>query len=163
MEGKIPNRIKVNGQVPFNLLKDEYLIWLYNDTNYYQEKTRTHYAGSSQGISIRLAKGLYYRVGAFRGNPVKTNQIELVDTGLLGITDKHIYFTGKRSSFRLKYSKIISFIPYDDGIGLFKDTASSKQQIFITNDGWFTYNLIINLSGQNTAMHEVEPYPAISS
>jgi len=44
------------------------------------------------------------------------------------------------------YAKIVSFEPFSDGLGLVRDAAIAKPQIFVTGDGWFTYNLVTNLS-----------------
>jgi len=44
------------------------------------------------------------------------------------------------------YSKIVSFTPYSDGIGIQRDAASAKPQTFVTGDGWFIYNLVVNLA-----------------
>jgi hypothetical protein len=73
-------------------------------------------------------KGLYYRIGTFKGNPIVTTTtgIEHIDTGLLGITDKHFYFLGSHKSFRIPFKKIVSFIPYDDGIAFYRDAATAK-------------------------------------
>lgn len=32
--------------------------------------------------------------------------------------------------------------PFDDGIGVMRDTASAKPESFVIGDGWFAYNLI---------------------
>jgi hypothetical protein len=94
--------------------------------------------------SVRVAKGLYYRAGAFKGKRVETHETVHADTGLLGITNKHIYFSGSAKSFRIRYDKIVSFEPFSDGIGLHRDAVTAKPQSFVTGDGWFTYNLITN-------------------
>ena len=91
-------------------------------------------------------KGVYYRTGSFRGHPVETTQTKLVATGLLGVTTKHIYFAGDRTSFRIPYGKVVSFTPFSDGIGVMKDAASARPQTFDTGEGWFIYNLVMNLS-----------------
>jgi len=39
-------------------------------------------------------------------------------------------------------------VPYSDGIGIHRDAASAKPQIFVTGDGWFTYNLVVNLAAE---------------
>lgn len=145
-EGKIISRIKVNSNLPFNFQKNEILIWLFANVGYFEQRVRTHFEGRSQGLSVKLAKGLYYRVGAFRGHPVKTNELVPAGSGLLGITNKYIYFSGSTKKFRVKYSQIMEFTPYEDGIGIQKDTTSARPQIFITGDGWFTYNLLTNLA-----------------
>jgi hypothetical protein len=70
----------------------------------------------------------------------------LVDKGYVYITNKHIYFSGPSKSLRVPYNKIVSFLPFDDGIGIVRDAQTAKPQIFKTGDGWFTYNLLVNLA-----------------
>lgn len=150
---KITPRVKTDIPIPFNLQKSEILVWIFGKTQYYEEKTRSHryYVGGYQGVSVRIMKGVYYRVGAFKGHPVVTSStsMEHIDTGILGITDKHLYFLGSRKSFRIPYKKIVSFIPYNDGIAVHRDAVTAKPQIFKTGDGWFIYNLVHNLSLRN--------------
>ncbi|MEM3433674.1 MAG: hypothetical protein QXP27_05825 [Candidatus Methanomethyliaceae archaeon] len=146
LNGNIPPRVKVEGTLPFNFQKGESLVWLFQNVQYYEPRTRTVYSGGYSGVSIRIAKGVYYRVGGFRGNSVVTTQTVLIDKGSLGITNKHIYFAGNTKSFRVRYDKIVSFIPYSDGIAIQRDASSAKPQIFVTGDGWFTYNLVMNLA-----------------
>lgn len=146
LNGNIPQRVEVEGILPFNFQKGESLVWLFQNVAYYESRTQTTYSGGYSGVSLRIAKGVYYRVGGFRGNPIVTTQNVLIDKGSLGITNKHIYFAGNTKSFRLRYDKIVSFIPYSDGIAVQRDALSAKPQIFITGDGWFTYNLVVNLA-----------------
>ena len=146
--GIIPQRMQITDDLPFNLQKSEQIIWLFTDVKYYEQRTRTQYVGGSRGVSVRLAKGLYYRVGAFKGERIQTSEIRHTDTGLLGVTQKHIYFYGLMTTkiFKVPYSKIVAFQPFEDGIGIQKDAATAKPQSFVTGDGWFTYNLITNLA-----------------
>lgn len=148
MEGKIPRRISTDVPLPFNFQKKESLVWVFPRVKYYEEKTRRHYVGGSQGVSIRIASGVYYRIGGFKGRPVETQEMVHVDTGILALTDRHIYFGGEKKSFRIPYSRIVSFRPYQDGIGIQRDAASSKPQVFVNGDGWFLYNLAVNLAGR---------------
>ena len=143
-EGKLPQRIRLSGQLPLSLQKNENLIWVFPSVSYYEDKARRHYVGRTQGVSIRILKGVYYRTGVFQGHPVETTERVHMGDGLLGVTNKHIYFVGGQKSLRVKYDKIVSYIPFDNGIGIHRDAASAKPQIFITGDGWFTYNLIMN-------------------
>jgi len=146
LEGRLPQKVCLVGELPFNLQKGEILIWVFSNAAYYEQRMRTHYEGGYQGVSIRVAKGLYYRVGGFRGHPVSTAEMVNMGSGPLGITDKHIYFASPAKSFRVKYDKIVSFTPYSDGIGIQRDAQTAKPQVFVTGDGWFTYNLISNLA-----------------
>lgn len=143
-EGKIPARLEIDGQFPLALQKGEQVIWVFKNVQYYESKTRTRFVGGSQGVSVRVMKGVYYRIGAFRGEPVQTTAMVHMDTGLLIVTNKHLAFVGPQKSVRLKHDKIISHTPYSDGIGVCRDAVSAKPQVFITDDGWFTYNVIVN-------------------
>jgi hypothetical protein len=146
LEGKIPERAVVEGNMPFNLEKGEKIVWIFRDVNYYEMQVKRQYVGGYQGFSVRIAKGLYYRAGAFKGQPVETNQMVHVDSGILAVTNKHIYFSGSSKGFRVKFAKIVSFQPYSDGLGIQRDVQTAKPQIFVTGDGWFTSNLIMNLA-----------------
>jgi len=146
LDGILPERMNIDGNLPFNLQKAEKIIWVFQDVDYYEEKTRTRYVGGSQGASIRIAKGLYYRTGAFKGERVQTSETVHADIGLMGITNKHIYFAGSVKRFRIAYNKIVAFEPFSDGIGVQRDAQTAKPQSFMTGDGWFTYNLITNLA-----------------
>jgi len=146
LDGKLPERVQIDGNLPFNLQKTEKVVWVFQNVDYYEEKTRTRYVGGSQGVSIRIAKGLYYRTGAFKGDRVQTSETIHADTGLLGVTNKHLYFAGPSKRFRINYNKIVAFEPFSDGIGVQRDAQTAKPQSFTTGDGWFTYNLITNLA-----------------
>ena len=59
-----------------------------------------------------LARGLYYRPSTFRSRPIEWDETIHADTGLLGLTTKHIYFTGRKKKFRVRYDRIVSFDPH---------------------------------------------------
>jgi hypothetical protein len=145
-EGLIPQRQNIDGNVPFNLMKSEQLVWVVNNVDYHEVVTRRERRGTSHGLSIRVARGLYYRPGTFRSRAHEWEESVHADTGLLGITSKHIYFHGPRKRFRVRYDKIVSFEPYSDGFGIMRDAQTAKPQSFRTGDGWFIYNLVTNLA-----------------
>jgi hypothetical protein len=145
-EGKLPQRCEVDGTLPLNFQKNEQIVWVFAAVKYFEQKSRTHYQGGYAGASVRVAKGVYFRTGGFRGYPVTTSETVHADTGILCVTNKHIYFKGGAKAFRIRLDKIVAFTPYNDGIGVLRDTASAKEQTFTTGDGWFTYNLLSNLS-----------------
>ena len=141
--GITPEAINYNGTLPFNLQKSEKLIWVFQGTNYYEQIKRVRYAGNSQGASVRVAKGVYIRGSSYRGERIETEETIHADTGLFGITNKHIYFTGHSRSFRIKFGKIVSFKPLvEGGVCLQRDAMTAKPQYFVTGDDWFTYNLV---------------------
>ncbi|WP_281540684.1 hypothetical protein [Maribacter aestuarii] len=143
---EIKNRLKVNGNLPFKFQKSENLIWLFQNVELFEQRIKTTYKGGSQGLSLRIAKGIYYRTNSFRGHPVKTTKIVPIATGIVALTEKHIYFASSIKNFRINYNKIITIDPYSDGIGITKDGVTAKPQVFKNVDGWFCYNFIKNIS-----------------
>jgi hypothetical protein len=93
-----------------------------------------------------VMKGLYYRTGAFEGHQIDRTERVHLDRGLVAVTTKNIYFSGSVKSFRVPFQKIVSFQSFSDGIGVVRDASNAKPQTFVTGDGWFTYNLVTNLS-----------------
>ena len=145
-QGIIPKRQRVNGAVPFNLMKSEQLVWVIQGVDYLETVVRRERRGSSQGLSIRVARGLYYRPSTFRSRPIEWEETVHADTGMLGLTTKHIYFAGSRKRFRVRYDKIVAFEPFSDGFGIMRDAQTARPQTFRTGDGWFAYNLAANLA-----------------
>ena len=146
-EGRLPDSSHfVQMDLPFNFQKSESLVWVFPDVNYYERRTRRIRQGASHGVSVRLMRGLYYQPRVFQSESIERNVTEYVDKGTVAVTDKHIYFSGQEKSFRVNYSRIVSFDGYADGFSLVRDAASARPQIFITGDGWFSYNLVSNLA-----------------
>ena len=145
-EGIVPQRQNIQGRVPFNLMKSEKLVWVMQDVDYHETVTRRERRGSSHGLSIRVARGVYYRPSAFRSRNVEWEETVHQDTGLLGFTTKHIYFSGAKKKFRVRYDRIVDFEPFSDGFEIMRDAQTAKPQAFRTGDGWFAYNLAVNLA-----------------
>ena len=145
-EGTIPQRQNIQSRVPFNLMKSEKLVWMFQNVAYLEDVTRREMHGSSRGLTIRVARGIYYRPSTFKSRIVEWDETVRLDTGLMGLTTKHIYFAGDTKRFRVRYDRIVAFEPYSDGIGIMREAQTAKPQTFITNDGWFTYNMATNLA-----------------
>ena len=146
VEGEIPQRQKVEGNLPFNFQKSEECVSVFDGVTLYEERTRTRFEGGSTGVSMRVAKGVYLRQSAFRGHPVSTTELTYIDDGLLALTTKHLYFAGGRKSYRTPYAKIVSFQSYNDGLGVQRDAMTAKPQVYKLTHGWFAYNLARNLA-----------------
>jgi hypothetical protein len=134
--------------VPFNLQKNEFLFYVFQNVSYLETKTYTKFEGGSSGVSFKVAKGVYIRTSAFKGHPVKYEQTNRIAVGILGFTQKHLYFGSQQKSFRVPYSKIVAFTQYSDGFGIQRDAQSAKPQTFITGDGWFVNNLIATITSR---------------
>ncbi len=146
--GQPTSRVSVEGNLPINLQRGESIIWAFSGTELFEERRQRHYVGGSQGVSVRIMKGVYYRVGAFKAQPIECTARVTIDRGIFVVTNRHVYFHGSSKSFRIPYSKMVSIQPFSDGIGITKDSSNAKMQVFVTSDGWFTYNLVANMARQ---------------
>lgn len=136
--------ITVAGNFPFILAKNETLIWLYRNIILHEQKTKRDYVGRSRGLNIRVAKGVYYRIGGFKGSPIEKNYMQKIGIGNVCLTDKNLYFSSMEKSLKVPYEKIISIESYSNGIGIQKDGANSKPIFLEGISSWFAYNVIAN-------------------
>ena len=67
--GIAPQRQRVNGPVPFNLMKSELLVWVIQGVDYLETVVRRERRGTSHGVSIRVARGLYYSPASSGADP----------------------------------------------------------------------------------------------
>lgn len=104
--------------------KDEIVHWQTNATLLTPKTVTTGYVGGSRGVSIRVMKGVSYRVGSSRSTPIRET-ITMRNPGNLVVTNKRIVFTGTGKSFSIGYKQLLSFDPYNNGIGLQKTNGPS--------------------------------------
>lgn len=103
--------------------------------SWYEYRTVTHrvnYGGPA--VSIRLMKGVYYRAGSMRVQPVRSEQLQLIDSGTLYLTNKRVIFVGSNKAKTIKYDKIMTLTPYSDGVELIKDAGKSPTITVNGND-----------------------------
>src|SRR5262249_48160264 len=143
-----PSRHSVNPSLPMMLRKNETIIWVFYPIVHYIIKDETGYVGGSQGVSVRLVKGVYYRLGAFKGHKVTVPKSEW-DMGQLVITNKAMFYEGLdgKTTFRVELRDIIALESYSDGLKLVRKAITSKPLIFQFDDAWFATNLISRLRG----------------
>lgn len=146
LKGNIPKpAITIAGNFPFMLSKNETLIWMFRNIVLHEQKTKKEYTGRSCGFNVRVAKGIYYKIGGFKGTPVETSYMQRISEGSVCLTDKNLYFSSMEKSLKIPYDKIISIESYSNGLGLQKDGSNSKPVFFERLDSRFCYNVISNL------------------
>ena len=144
----ITHSIPVEG-LSIVLLKHESVLWVFNNVALYQLKKQTSYVGGSQGVSLRVMRGVSYHVGAFQGHRVQTENLEFEENGSFIVTDHNVYFSGNKNSLRIPLHKIVSVHGYSDGIGLVRESVNPKPLTFLLDDPWFASNLILKLGAMS--------------
>lgn len=140
------NMIK-NGQLPtinvpnINLASDE--ICHYVDRGYtFKDKTiTTGYTGKSNGVSIRVMKGLTYRTGGSGAKAIRETQ-RTTYIGTLYITNKRIIYSSTNECFDKTFDKITSITEANDGIIL--QIGSNSYSIILNTHAEFVkvFNIV---------------------
>lgn len=138
-QGRLPQR---NIPAPIILGKDEKVLWCYPNVTMYQEKVQKEYVGRTSGWSYRVAKGLTYRTGGFKGHPVEHSFMNKEGVGNLYVTNKHIVFQSSTKSLKVAYNKMIGINPYSDGMELQRDGANAKRVALQGFDCSFIMNVL---------------------
>lgn len=73
------------------------------------------YSGGSGGSTIRVAKGVSFRVGSQKASPVR-GDVQEKSPGILSITNRRIVFSGNKGAFDKQISNLTAITPYYDGI-----------------------------------------------
>lgn len=146
MEGIIPEFPVDDLRLPFNLYKSEKVVWLFANVDYYEQRTRTRYKVGTREVSASVAMALYLKTTDLSAEVIESEETVYVDSGIMGLTTEHIYFSGSKKSIRINYRNIVAFKHYSNGIGVVQDTEQASPQSFVTDDGWFSYNLVSNLA-----------------
>jgi len=132
------------------LLKpDEQAVWEFGDTRYLTTQTHVQYVGGSQGVSVRLAKGLYYRASAFHGEPIRAEEMTEVGIGALVVTTSGLIFDSPGNSYspgmasRWPFKKIIAVHRFSNAIEVLSEVGHKRPAIFQVDDPHFAVNLLV--------------------
>lgn len=137
------NRFKLywvleNGEIPeigvqISLEKNE-KCYFQTSCEWYEMRTvtkRINYSGTS--ASIKIMKGVRYRVGTIKPQRITSEEWKQIDSGTMYLTNKRIIFTGQSKNTNIKLPKILSFTPYSDGIEISKDAGRNPILKFTHN------------------------------
>lgn len=103
---------------------------------------RVSNAGYS-GSTIRVAKGVSFRVGGGRAQSESHDELRNIDKGTLIISNKRFIFTGSTKNVNVNLNKIIAITEYRDGISIQREnkqkveyfTGTDQTYCYFTHDG----------------------------
>jgi len=145
-EGRVPNRVGVEGLPLPNLGRGESIVWAFNPVTLFVTRSRKKYVGAKRGVSVRLMKNVYYKIGASKGEPVSTDYLSQEGVGCLFITNRNVIFLAASKGIKLPLRKILSVQLYSDGIEMLRDGVNAKPTVLTVDDPPFAANLIARLS-----------------
>jgi hypothetical protein len=88
------------------LKADESCCALSANAQHIVTRNKTRYVGGSQGVSIRIAKGVRYHVSGYRGHPITEQYEAVADSGSVYVTNKRFIFAGSKEVTTVPVSKI---------------------------------------------------------
>jgi hypothetical protein len=133
--GAVKHRLRYEALRPViisNLILNpgEHAFWNERATLYEQKVISRRSEGGSRGVSVRVAKGLSFRVGNHRGNLVSETGTVPVSSGSLIITSDRVAFVGDAKSFSIPHRKLLHVEPALDGIR-FSEVNKQKPRIIL--------------------------------
>lgn len=88
-----------------------------------KNRIATAYAGPT--MRVKIAKGLYYRMGTLAHAPITVDAIVKIDSGKVFVTNKRIIFMGNNKNASLKLDKILDITTFCDAVKIEKDIGRS--------------------------------------
>lgn len=101
---------------------------------------RINYGGPT--ARIKIAKGVYYRVGSIKTQSISQDVWQTIDSGLVYLTNKRLIFMGSKGNKTIPLAKILDIKPYKNGIDIQKDSGKNPFFEFYANADIFSMILV---------------------
>lgn len=127
-----------NGQispipVDINLQRNE-ACYFSSPIDWYEQRTITQRVDYGGPVArLKIMKGVYFRVGSVSARKVTSEEWRHIDSGTLYLTNKRILFMGSKKNTNIRLDKVLSFIPYTNGIEINKEIGRSPFLAFNSN------------------------------
>lgn len=128
-------------KAPVLLSKGEMVIWYEDDCAIMMPKTVKEHRGGSRGVSIKIAKGVYYHMGQSRARTISKEVLSYKGKGYFVVTNKNV-FVGAINK-KIPLSKIVYLEESSKGLIIWFDNHA-KPLYVVCSDQAFYINAIMN-------------------
>jgi len=97
------------------------------------------YRGSYTGQSIRVAKGVSFRIGGYRGSSESHDELRSIDQGTLVLTSQRLIFIGAKRTSSVPLEKIVDIEGYDEGLRLHRQGKEKVEHFQISRGVEMSY------------------------
>ncbi len=125
-EGNIPS-FDISGNPDIILKRNENFILNIDYVSLREPRAVRITKGGYGGPSFRVAKGVYFRLGAFNAQSESHEEIRTIDSGTLTLTNKRLIFSGNKRTVSMDIRKILSVHPYRDAVAIRKEGREKIQ------------------------------------
>lgn len=144
INGDVHPVMQADSSLPIILKKKEILIWGDNFLKISTLKSVRKYVAGSRGVSIRIAKGIYYRTGGIKGHSESQQVQTSLGYGLVAVTNMNVFIQTSEFTKKIPLSKLISVVPYKNEIEINCENNAGKPIFIETNDPYFWANIMSN-------------------
>lgn len=138
--GSIP--INYSGQSPVILKKDELISIILENINLQEPRAVRQTNAAYGGPTIRVAKGVSFRMGGASARSESHEEIRVIDNGKLVLTNKRLIFIGTKRTVNIDLRKVMAIVPYKDGIESQRENKQKPE--YFTGTDKHTINYTIN-------------------
>ena len=121
--------------IPLQIMlpKTEICYFASNAELYETRKVTKSVSYGGPSIRMKILKGVYYRAGNLGFRPHSEDELTLIDSGKLYITNKRLLFVGSKQNKPIQLNKIIDFTVYRNGLEVLKDSGKSPFYKMVSN------------------------------
>lgn len=111
--------------VDINLHRNEkcYMVVAANLLEYRKVTRRVNYGGPA--MRVKLAKGVYWRMGSVGVQRVSEDVLTKIDSGNLYVTNQRLIYTGTKKNSTIRFSQVLDFKHYKNGIEVEKESGKN--------------------------------------
>jgi tetratricopeptide (TPR) repeat protein len=116
------------GETPsISMRRGERLLCIFANTKLLEPRAVRTWHSSYGGPTIRIAKGLSWRFGASRGVSESHDELRMIDTGTLCLTNERLVFIGATRTSTAALEKIIDIEAFADGLVIHREGKQKNQ------------------------------------
>lgn len=124
------------------LKKNEIIVIMLSPIDYLEERSK-RVSGGGQGLSFRIAKGVWYRTSQFRSE--YTDTITKLDSGVMTFTNERYIFLGNTKNIDQPLTSLTAINPFLDGVSFIR-SGKQRTEFFSGNYHWpLVASIIIGL------------------
>lgn len=129
------------------LLKAGEEAFVQTESKLYENRGVTHSKSSGRGGAVRIAKGVYIGGSNRSGTSETIQQLKVIDSGSLVLTNKRLVFDGGRENRNIPIEKIISVNHFSDSIEISSEARSKSMLFTVPNPyiWYFIFNILVQV------------------
>lgn len=133
--------ITTTDSCPVILKKNEELSFILGNISLFEPRSIRKTVGGYAGPTIRVAKGVSFRMGRVAAQSESHEELRNIDIGSLVLTNKRLIFVGNKRTTNIQLNKIIAIEAYNDGIVSQRENKQKTEHFSGTDNNTLNFNI----------------------